>query len=116
MSVSAAHADAFYKEALSGEAVWTLRDDNGFPAPENPDGRRAMPFWSIESRAANVMSNVEAYSDFAVVRIPLVEWRSRWLPGLERDGLLVGLNWSGTRATGYDLAPGDVEANLTARG
>jgi hypothetical protein len=38
-----------------------------------------------------------------------------WLPGLERDGLLVGLNWAGDRAQGYDVAPADVLPNITAR-
>jgi hypothetical protein len=31
------------------------------------------------------------------------------------DGLLVGLNWSGDEATGYDLPGDDVERNLAAR-
>ena len=115
MTVSAAHADAFYEEALIVGAVWALRDDNGFPAPENVDGQRAMPFWSKDTRAATVVKVVEAYGGFQVVRIPLAEWRDRWLPGLARDGLLVGLNWSGGRATGYDVAPLDVEESLAAR-
>ena len=32
-----------------------------------------------------------------------------------RDRLLVGLNWSGKRATGYDLTPDNVLRNLKAR-
>lgn len=58
---------------------------------------------------------VEAYRGFEVVSLRLDEWRSRWLPGLEKDGLRVGLNWSGERATGYDLDPDDVERNLSTR-
>jgi hypothetical protein len=34
---------------------------------------------------------------------------------LAKDGLLVGLNWSGGTATGYDVASEDVERNLAAR-
>jgi len=49
------------------------------------------------------------------VEIDLVTWRQRWLPGLERDGLLVGLNWSGDRATGYDIEPADVLRALAKR-
>ena len=30
------------------------------------------------------------------------------LPWLQRDGLLVGVNWAGLRATGYDVAPPQV--------
>ncbi|MGZ4664786.1 MAG: hypothetical protein ACXV5Q_06985 [Frankiaceae bacterium] len=42
------------------------------------------------------------------------DFRTRWLRGLRRDGLLVGLNWSGGSAAGYDVAPDDVERNLDA--
>jgi hypothetical protein len=28
-----------------------------------------------------------------------------WVPGLAQVGLLVGVNWSGKRAVGYDLEP-----------
>ncbi len=38
------------------------------------------------------------------------------LASLERDGLLVGLNWSGDRATGYDVEPASVLASFAARG
>lgn len=116
VTTSAAQATAFYAEALASGVVWSVTDSSGFPAPANADGRRAMPFWSAKSRADRVVATVPAYAGFDVVRIPLVEWRDRWLPGLRTDGLLVGLNWSGDAATGYDLEPRDVERNLVARG
>ena len=114
MSSSAAHADAFYDEVLEHEVVWAVRDGDGFPVPETPGGR-AMPFWSLRTRAERVVGAVAAYAGFEVVPVPLEEWRARWLPGLARDGLLVGLNWSGAGATGFDVAPADVERNLAAR-
>jgi hypothetical protein len=46
------------------------------------------------------------------VEIALVDFRNRWLPGLASDGILVGVNWSGPRATGYDLLPDQVLARL----
>ena len=113
MSVNAAQADAFYSEAVEGLAVWGIRDAGGFPAPETPEGR-AMPFWSLRSRAERIVAGVPAYSDFEVVRLSLDEWRGRWLPGLQRDGIRVGLNWSGDRATGFDLPAEDVERSLAA--
>lgn len=73
-----------------------------------------MPFWSSESRATLVVNNVSAYGGFNVVAISLEEFLSRWVPGLENDGLLAGLNWSGERATGYDVFPGDLLLNLEA--
>lgn len=75
-----------------------------------------MPFWSLSSRAERVISTVEAYCGFETVAIPLSEWRFRWLPGLERDGLNVGLNWSGARVTGCDVEPRAALNSLNARG
>ena len=74
-----------------------------------------MPFWSLKSRAERIVANVPAYAGFEVVSMPLGEWRSRWLPGLRRDGIRVGLNWSGANATGFDLLAEDVERNFVAR-
>jgi hypothetical protein len=114
MSVSAAHASAFYAEAVDHRSFWGIRDGGGFPAPLNGDGERAMPFWSLHSRAESVVSTVPAYTGFEVVEIPLDEFLDRWLPGLERDDVRVGLNWSGPQATGYDLPPSDVINRLQA--
>lgn len=112
MSTSAAQAAAFFREAVAGGEVFVVKDDNGFPAPENGSGDRAMPFWSKRTRAEKVTATVPAYDGFEVVALPLTEWRERWLPGLSRDGLRVGINWSGSRATGYDLTPDEVLARL----
>jgi len=114
MSVSAAQAEAFYQEILRAGQVWAIRDEAGFPAPLTPEGR-AMPFWSARSRAVKVIQNVDACEGFEPVKLTLDEWRSRWLPGLAKDGIRVGLNWSGARAVGYDLDPDDVEENLSVR-
>jgi len=113
MSVAAAQAAAFFAEVKDEAAVWAIKDENGFPAPLNQDGARAMPFWSKESRALRIIQSVQAYSGFSTHRLTLDEFQTRWLPGLSRDGLLVGLNWSGESATGYDQSADEVLAKLT---
>lgn len=115
MSVAAAHADAFYSEVIDGQKVYVVRDESGIPAPATRTGERAMPFWSMRTRAQAVITNVDAYRGMSVVELSLEDWTSKWLPGLERDGLLVGINWSGRSATGYGLSPSDVIANIQAR-
>lgn len=112
MTVSAAQAAAFFAEVVATDEVFTIKDAEGIPAPKNGSGDRAMPFWSKRSRAEKVCASVPAYEGFEVVRVPLGEWRARWLPGLGRDGLRVGINWSGRRATGYDLTSDEVLARL----
>ena len=112
MSQSATQAAAFYREVAVNGAVWTICDAGGFPAPKNSEGRRAQPFWSNRSRAEKIVATVPAYSAFSVVEIAWTEFVERWIPGLARDRILVGVNWSGARATGYDVEPEDVLANV----
>lgn len=112
MSISAAQADAFISEALATGQVWGIRDKDGFPTSTNSSGEIAMPFWSSESRAKKVTDNSFAYVDFHPEPIPLTAFMERWLPGLEKDGLYCGLNWSGERVTGHDLKPSEVLARL----
>lgn len=113
MSVAGINAADFYREVTSNGRVWTIRDAGGFPAPQG-DGRRAMPFWSSRERVERVIARVPAYRAFDPFEIDLAAFIGRWLPGLERDGLKVGVNWSGDRAMGYDVEPNTVLAALTA--
>lgn len=112
MSTAAAQTKHFFDEVLKDRLVWTIRDDEGFPAPANSSGERAMPFWSLESRAQKVIATVDAYRNFTPHKLTMQEFTDRWLPGLEKDQLVVGVNWSGDRATGYDLKPEEVRARL----
>lgn len=113
VSVSAAMVEAFFSELTVAGSVWAVRDAEGYPAPVNDDGVRVMPFWSKRSRAEKVVLGVPAFAGFDVVELTVAEWRDRWLPGLQADGLLVGLNWSGPRATGYDLTPAEVAERMS---
>jgi hypothetical protein len=62
----------------------------------------------------SVIKTVPAYRDFEPTPIALSEFVERWLPGLENDRVHCGLNWSGKKATGYDLPPADVMARFAA--
>lgn len=108
MSNAASHAAAFYRQVATEGKVWTVQDVGGIPAPLNSEGKRAMPFWSSLSRVKKIISNVPAYSGFEPKEISWEGFRDRWLTGLKRDGLLVGVNWSGPKAKGYDLEPDTV--------
>lgn len=115
MSVAAAQAEAFYTETLRGRVVWGVRDEGGFPAPKTTSGHRAMPFWSKHSRAERIIAQVPAYAGMEPVEVSFDDWCERWLPDLEKDGILVGLNWSGKGAVGYDLPVSDLLRNLAVR-
>jgi hypothetical protein len=105
MSQSSSQAWAFYREAATTGVVWTVRDGSGFPAPVTAGGQRAQPFWSSRSRVERIIKSVSAYSSFAPYEVSWDDFRSTWAPGLAKDGLLVGVNWSGPTAVGYDLEP-----------
>lgn len=107
MSLSGAHRAAFRREAARERRVFSIRDAAGLPAPVGVDGRRTVPFWSKPTRAGRVVDQVGAYQGFEVVGFDVDEWLG-WLGRLEADGMLVGVNWSGARATGFDLAPAQV--------
>lgn len=114
MSTAAPQALAFCREVANCGVVWSIRDDDGFPAPFGSDGKRAMPFWSSESRALAVIRDVAAYQGFWPVPTPWGEFCERWVPGLNQDGLLAGVNWCGLHASGYDIAPRDLQRNVNA--
>ncbi|WP_237350479.1 MULTISPECIES: DUF2750 domain-containing protein [Rhizobium] len=91
-----------------------MRDRDGFPTSTNASGETAMPFWSSEERAMSIIKTIPAYGEFTPEPISLPVFIERWLPGLQKDGMFCGLNWSGADATGYDLPPADLMARLAA--
>nr|WP_127504463.1 DUF2750 domain-containing protein [Actinoplanes solisilvae] len=108
MSLSGAHRAAFRREAGQEGRVFSIRDGAGLPAPVGEDGRRTVPFWSKPTRAGRVVDQVAAYRGFEVVSVDVDEWLGTWLGRLEADRMLVGVNWSGIRATGFDLPAAQV--------
>lgn len=71
-----------------------------------------MPFWSTQARAEKIVKNVAAYRGFTALEISWNAMVKKWLPELEEDKLLIGVNWSGPRATGYDVKPDEVIARV----
>ncbi|WP_004461531.1 DUF2750 domain-containing protein [Leptospira santarosai] len=108
MGQSSVQCRAFFIEIKKHKKVWTLRDKNGFPSPKTISGKRVMPFWSSWKRVQSIISNVNAYSLFKSHEISYQDFMDRWLPGLKNDESLVGINWTGNNAKGYDLEPDQV--------
>lgn len=114
MTQSASQAAAFYREVARTKRLWTIKDEGGFPAPLTSEGCRAQPFWSSLSRVERIIASVPAYAGFEAVELAWEEFRDRWVPGLTQDGLKVGVNWSGSRARGYDIEPERVQQSVEA--
>jgi hypothetical protein len=113
VSASGSQAAAFWRDIAKSGEVWTVEDDGGIPAPKASDGRRALPVWSTRSRVERIIKNVPAYAGFRPVSWSLSEFEEE-IDALEEAGYLVGINWSGPRATGYDLEPSSVRESIEA--
>ena len=108
MSQAASQYAAFWRDVRLTLKVWTVKDDDGFPAPKTRTGERAMPFWSSLRRVEKIIKTVPAYRGFTPHEMTWMEFRDEWLPELEESGFLVGVNWSGEHALGYDMKPADM--------
>ena len=105
MSQAASQAKTFYQEVAHDKRLWTIKDSDGFPAPRNGEGKRVQPFWSSLTRVQKIIASVPAYSAFKPYEVSWDDFVSSWVAYLTENGLLVGVNWSGQRAEGYDLEP-----------
>ncbi|MBM7518641.1 DUF2750 domain-containing protein [Nocardioides nitrophenolicus] len=110
MSTSGAQAAAFFRDVARTNLVWWVRDEDGSPAPISESGQRAFPYWSSEARARRAATLWG--SQFRALSMPLDHWRSVELPDLDRGGFRVGINWSGSRLTGWDFAVSEVVTRL----
>ncbi|HTS83247.1 MAG TPA: DUF2750 domain-containing protein, partial [Myxococcaceae bacterium] len=63
---------------------------------------------SVE-RVRRILERAPAYRGFELEEISWESFRDSWLPGLERDGLLVGVNLSGD---GDDVTPAEARARV----
>ncbi|MDP5254942.1 MULTISPECIES: DUF2750 domain-containing protein [unclassified Vibrio] len=84
----------FVKQALENQKVWGLKNDEGWLACESTEfeDTEVMPFWSNQSDAQ--AHNVDEWSDFDVLEIPLDIFVEDWLITLDEDQVLIGPNWN----------------------
>lgn len=104
--------DDFYVECFRNQKVYTIKDASGFPAPKNNEGKRAQPFWSSDQKAFNIIRDNNKLKSFDIYVLTLDEFLEKWLVGLEKDQINIGLNWSGNSLRGYDLSPSEVSKNF----
>jgi hypothetical protein len=86
--------ELFIAQSKSENKVWGLRNDEGWLACDSSEFEECevMPFWS--SRDDAQLHNVEEWSDFEVVEIPLDIFVEDWMITLAEDGVLIGTNWN----------------------
>jgi hypothetical protein len=106
MSQSGSQAGAFFRDVRQSRVVWLVRDDRGSPTHLSADGTRSLPFWSTSARAQRA-AKIWGHG-LRVGSMPLDTWCERALPDATRDGLVIGINWSGQRLVGWSLTSVEV--------
>ncbi|MBD1576982.1 DUF2750 domain-containing protein [Vibrio sp. S11_S32] len=97
----------FVQETQDTKLVWGLRNEDGWLACDSTEFQESevMPFWSTKEDAQ--AHNVEEWSDFEVLEIPLDIFVEDWLITLAEDGVLIGTNWN-AQLEGKELEPSEL--------
>jgi len=114
---SADHARAFYREVAVSEEIYGLEFDDGDGTPLWPltGDRNARPFWSSFRRVNEMLEGPLARKRLRIVAYTWHGFTTGIAPDLEAEGVLVGVNWHGPRAKGYNMKPADVVAAVETR-
>ena len=83
----------FYREVAASGQLFTILDDQGIPTPKGAEDEQVMPFWSSESKATDFILQNEGYRGFKALSVEWDLFTEKWVPGIAKDDLLVGLNW-----------------------
>ena len=79
----------FIKRVADWQEVWGLRDDEGWVAVGDDEGRSCFPVWP-HPRYAEALATGD-WSIYRAAAIPLGEWLDDWLPGMEEDDVHVAV-------------------------
>ncbi|MEM7755436.1 MAG: DUF2750 domain-containing protein [Planctomycetota bacterium] len=99
------HAEAFYREVAVSQEVYTLEYDDGDGVPLWPldQGRKARPFWSSARRIREMLDGPLAKKRLRIAAFTWHGFVEGIAPDLEAESILVGVNWHGPRARGYNV-------------
>lgn len=79
----------FVKRVADWEEVWSLQDINGWVSSENDEGIKSIPVWPHPEYAK--LCADEHWKGNNPSSIELQVFIEKWLPGMEKDGLLVAV-------------------------
>lgn len=98
--------NAAFAHIAETEMIYTIQDADGIPTTENAEGEQTMPFWSSSEKATAFIEQVSGYESFSILAVDWAVFSDKWVPGLDADKLLAGLDWEGeAEAKGFDLEP-----------
>ncbi len=106
----------FLHEILVNKEVWILDNEQGMAChPSFEDSEKmCILFWS-----SGILAENEREGDFELLEarnLSLHEFIDNWLPGMDDEGVICGLNWQ-NELGGMEILPADLlEDLLAARG
>ncbi len=86
--------DRFIVESIENNCLWGLEGPDGWAlcSSDEHDDIDVMVLWSAKDLAESHC--VGDWKDYKAIAISLEEFIEDWLPGMHKDVLLVGVNWS----------------------
>jgi hypothetical protein len=110
---SSAHAHAFYREVAT-KGVWTIGIGETVQTVLSKSGARVMPLWSSRTRVERIIKTVPGYGGLNPLASSWANFVRNWVKQLDDQGVLVGVNWSGLSATGFEFPASHVAAEVSA--
>jgi hypothetical protein len=113
--------DRFIRRVVASGQVWGLKNADGWcNTPSNGDDeegetnevRDVLPVWSDHAYAKQCAK--DEWSDYEPTPIPLEGFLRAWLPGMARDGVLVGTNWN-AHLIGLEVEPLELRQELESQ-
>ena len=100
----------FREQAVTEERVFTFTDGGELLVYPIPSGE-TVPFWSSRSRLETIQRRLPKYRQWQITEMSFADFWKR-LDELERERVQVGVNWSGERLVGYNVAVSDLREGL----
>jgi hypothetical protein len=105
--------ERFIKRVQAKGVVWGLKSDSGWAVcPSNESKAKVYLFWSDKAYAQRHC--VDEWTTYQPEAIPLVTFEEAWLPGMLRDGHIVGAQFD-AHLHGLELSPSLVARDLASR-
>jgi len=106
-----ANYDRFIDRVLETNVVWALKDEEGWAiCPSNEYECDLYVVWSDEEYAKQHCK--DEWSSYSPVEIPLESFLEDWLPGMEEDEYLVGVQFNSELA-GLEVEPSKLAMDLS---
>lgn len=109
-----ARFNAFLERVIETGDIWALEHPEGWataPSSEDDDSD-VIPFWSSEEGAQAAAT--DEWAEYIPAPIPMDAFLEHWLPGMDADGLLAGVEWT-PDLEGVEMPPLELQILLEDR-